>query len=89
MESISPERTYLSRTWRNSDRHKAGTHQSTSLDQEFVQPLGISQYRLAKAIDVPSAPTPICACAQAAHDKEVASTELAEEIERIQPLVGC
>ena len=59
------------------------------LDQEFLQPLGISQYRLAKAIDVPSAPTPICACAQAAHDKEVASTELAEEIARIQPLVGC
>jgi len=24
------------------------------LDQEFLQPLGISQYRLAKAIDVPA-----------------------------------
>ena len=24
------------------------------LDQEFMQPLGISQYRLAKAIDVPA-----------------------------------
>ncbi len=24
------------------------------LDQEFLQPLGVSQYRLAKAIDVPS-----------------------------------
>ena len=85
------------------------------LDQEFMQPLGISQYRLAKAIDVPasriseivagqravSADTDLLPCrflglspgywlrAQAAHDTEVASTELAEEIERIQPLVGC
>jgi addiction module HigA family antidote len=85
------------------------------LNQEFMQPLGISQYRLAKAIDVPasriseivagqraiSADTDLRLCrflglspgywlrAQAAHDTEVASTELAEEIERIQPLVGC
>jgi addiction module HigA family antidote len=85
------------------------------LNQEFMQPLGISQYRLAKAIDVPasriseivagqravSADTDLRLCrflglspgywlrTQAAHDTEVASTELAEEIERIQPLVGC
>ena len=31
------------------------------LDQEFLQPLGISQYRLAKAIDVPA--SRICASA--------------------------
>ena len=85
------------------------------LDQEFLQPLGISQYRLAKAIAVPasriseivtgqraiSADTDLRLCrflglspgywlrAQAAHDTEVASNELAEEIARIQPLVGC
>lgn len=85
------------------------------LDQEFLQPLGISQYRLAKAIAVPasriseivagqraiSADTDLRLCrvlglspgywlrAQAAHDIEVATTALAEEIERIQPLVGC
>ncbi|MCX5968325.1 MAG: HigA family addiction module antitoxin [Cyanobacteria bacterium] len=83
-------------------------------DQEFLRPLGISQYRLAKAIDVPasriseivtgqraiSADTNLRLCrflglspgywlrAQAAHDIEVASTDLAEEIERIQPFVG-
>jgi antitoxin HigA-1 len=83
------------------------------LDDEFLQPLGISQYRLAKAIDVPasrisevvagrraiSADTDLRLCrflglspgywlrAQAAHDTEVASAELAEEIERIEPLV--
>ena len=85
------------------------------LDQEFLQTLGVSQYRLAKAIDVPasliseivtgqrasSADTDLRLCrflalslgylllAQAAHDTEVASAELAEEIARIQPLVGC
>ena len=84
------------------------------LDEEFLQPLGVSQYRLAKAIDVPasriseivagrraiSADTDLRLCrflglspgywlrAQAAHDTEVASAELAEEIERIEPLVG-
>jgi addiction module HigA family antidote len=81
--------------------------------QEFLEPLGISQYRLAKAIDVPAsriseiitgqraitADTDLRLCrvlglcpgywlrAQAAHDTEVASAELAEELERIQPLV--
>ena len=85
------------------------------LDQEFLQPLGISQYRLAKAMDVPasriseivtgqraiSADTDLRLCrvlglspgywlrAQAAHDTEVASRELAEDIAKIQPLVGC
>jgi addiction module HigA family antidote len=85
------------------------------LDQEFLEPLGVSQYRLSKAIDVPasriseivngqraiSADTDLRLCrflglspcywlrAQAAHDTEVASIELAEEIARIQPLVGC
>jgi addiction module HigA family antidote len=81
--------------------------------QEFLEPLGISQYRLAKAIDVPAsriseiitgqraitADTDLRLCrvlglspgywlrAQAAHDTEVASAELAEELEQIQPLV--
>ena len=81
--------------------------------QEFLEPLGISQYRLAKAIDVPAsriseiitgqraitADTDLRLCrvlglspgywlrAQAAHDTEVASAELAEELDRIQPLV--
>ena len=85
------------------------------LDREFLQPLGISQYRLAKAIGVLasriskivagqraiSADTDLQLCrflglspgywlrAQAAHDTEVASAELADEIERIQPLVHC
>lgn len=84
------------------------------LDTEFLQPLGVSQYRLAKAIAVPasriseivtgqraiSADTDLRLCrffglspgywlrAQAAHDTEVASAELAEEIEQIQPLVS-
>ena len=84
------------------------------LDEEFLQPLGVSQDLRAKAIDVPaslisevvagrraiSADTDLrlCRClglspgywlrAQAAHDTEVASAELAEEIERIEPLVA-
>lgn len=82
------------------------------LDQEFLQPLGVSQYRLAKAIGVPAsriseiitgqraitADTDLRLCrffglspgywlrAQAAHDTEVAAAELAEELERIEPL---
>jgi plasmid maintenance system antidote protein VapI len=37
------------------------------IDEEFLQPLGVSQYRLN--------------CAQVAHDTEVANAELAEAIE--------
>jgi addiction module HigA family antidote len=85
------------------------------LQEEFLEPLGISQYRLAKAIGVPAsriseiitgqraitADTDLRLCrvlglspgywlrAQAAHDAELASAELADELERIQPLVGC
>ena len=33
------------------------------LDEEFLQHLGVSQYRLAKAIDVPASPIRICASA--------------------------
>ena len=83
--------------------------------EEFLEPLGISQYRLAKAIGVPAsriseiitgqraitADTDLRLCrvlglspgywlrAQAAHDTELASADLADELERIQPLVGC
>jgi antitoxin HigA-1 len=82
--------------------------------EEFLQPLGVSQYRLAKAIGVPasriseivtgqraiSADTDLRLCrflglspgywlrAQAAHDTELASAELADELEQIQPLVA-
>lgn len=85
------------------------------LQEDFLEPLGISQYRLAKAIGVPAsriseiitgqraitADTDLRLCrvlglspgywlrAQAAHDTELASAELADELERIQPLVGC
>jgi addiction module HigA family antidote len=85
------------------------------LQEEFLEPLGISHYRLAKAIGVPAsriseiitgqraitADTDLRLCrvlglspgywlrAQAAHDTELASAELADELERIQPLVGC
>jgi addiction module HigA family antidote len=85
------------------------------LQEEFLEPLGISQYRLAKAIGVPAsriseiitgqraitADTDLRLCrvlglspgywlrAQAAHDTEVASALLEEELERIQPLVSC
>lgn len=84
------------------------------LQEEFLEPLGISQYRLAKAIGVPAsriseiitgqraitADTDLRLCrvlglspgywlrAQAAHDTELATAELADELERIQPLVG-
>jgi addiction module HigA family antidote len=84
------------------------------LQEEFLLPLGVSQYRLAKAIGVPasriseivtgqraiSADTDLRLCrflglspgywlrAQAAHDTEVASAELADELEQIQPLVA-
>ena len=84
------------------------------LQEEFLQPLGVSQYRLAKAIGVPAsriseivtgqraitADTDLRLCrflglspgywlrAQAAHDTELASTELADELEQIQPLVA-
>ena len=85
------------------------------LQEECLEPLGISQYRLAKAIGVPAsriseiitgqraitADTDLRLCrvlglspgywlrAQAAHDTEVASALLEEELERIQPLVSC
>jgi addiction module HigA family antidote len=85
------------------------------LQEEFLEPVGISQYRLAKAIGVPAsriseiitgqraitADTDLRLCrvlglspgywlrAQAAHDTELASADLADELERIQPLVGC
>ena len=84
------------------------------LQEEFLQPLGVSQYRLAKAIGVPAsriseivtgqraitAGTDLRLCrflglspgywlrAQAAHDTELASAELADELEQIQPLVA-
>jgi len=84
------------------------------LQEEFLEPLAISQVRLAKAIGVPAsriseiitgqrtitADTDLRLCrvlglspgywlrAQAAHDTEVASAELAVELERIQPLVS-
>jgi addiction module HigA family antidote len=84
------------------------------LQEEFLQPLGVSQYRLAKAIGVPasriseivtgqraiSADTDLRLCrflglspgywlrAQAAHDTELASAELADELEQIQPMVA-
>ena len=84
------------------------------LQEEFLQPLGVSQYRLATAIGVPasriseivtgqraiSADTDLRLCrflglspgywlrAQAAHDTELASAELADELEQIQPLVA-
>ena len=84
------------------------------LQDEFLQPLGVSQYRLAKAIGVPAsriseivtgqraitADTDLRLCrflglspgywlrAQAAHDTELASAELADELEQIQPLVA-
>ena len=83
------------------------------LQEEFLKPLGISQVRLAKAIDVPAsriseiisgqraitADTDLRLCrvlglspgywlrAQAAHDTELASDELADALERIEPLV--
>ena len=84
------------------------------LQEEFLQLLGVSQYRLAKAIGVPAsriseivtgqraitADTDLRLCrflglspgywlrAQAAHDTELASAELADELEQIQPLVA-
>ncbi len=84
------------------------------LQEEFLQPLGVSQYRLAKAIGVPasriseivtgqraiSADTDLRLCrflglspgywlrAQAVHDTELASAELADELEQIQPLMA-
>jgi addiction module HigA family antidote len=84
------------------------------LQEEFLQPLGVSQYRLAKAVGVPAsriseivtgqraitADTDLRLCrflglspgywlrAQAAHDTELASAELADELEQIQPLVA-
>jgi len=84
------------------------------LQEEFLQPLGVSQYRLAKAIGVPAsriseivtgqraitADTDLRLCrflglspgywlrAQAAHDTELASAELADELEQIQPLAA-
>jgi len=87
---------------------------SELLQEEFLQPLGVSQYRLAKAIGVPAsriseivtsqraitADTDLRLCrflglspgywlrAQAAYDTEVASAELADELEQIQPLVA-
>ena len=83
--------------------------------EEFMSPMGLTRYRLAKEIDVPAqrigdivngkraitADTDLRLCrffglsdgywlrAQAAHDTEVASAELADELERIQPLVNC
>ena len=85
------------------------------LQEEFLKPLGISQVRLAMAIDVPAsriseiiagqraitADTDLRLCrvlrlspgywlrAQVAYDTEVASVELADVLDTLQPLVGC
>jgi len=82
--------------------------------EEFLRPMGISQYRLAKEIGVPAqrigeivagvrsvtADTDLRLCrffglsngywlrAQVAHDTEVASERLAEELEKIRPWSG-
>jgi addiction module HigA family antidote len=89
-------------------------HPGERLQEEFLRPLGVSQYRLAKAIGVPasriseivtgqraiSADTDLRLCrflgltprywlrAQAAYDTDVASVELADELEQIQPLMA-
>lgn len=81
------------------------------LQEEFLQPMGITKYRLAKEIGVPAqrigeivagrraitADTDLRLCrffglssgywlrAQAAHDTEVAETELAAELRKIKP----
>lgn len=81
------------------------------LKEEFLEPLNISQYRLAKEIGVPAgrigqiisgkrsvtADTDVRLCrffglsngywlrAQAEYDTEIASRELADELERIRP----
>jgi addiction module HigA family antidote len=85
------------------------------LQEEFLDALGISQYRLAKAIGVPAsriseiiagqraitADSDLRLCrvlrlspgywlrAQVAYDTEVASVELAEVLDTLQPPVGC
>jgi hypothetical protein len=64
--------------------------------EEFLAPLGISQYRLAKEIDVPAQRISEIVAgrrlssgywlrAQAAHDTEVAERELAPVLKRIRP----
>ena len=84
------------------------------LQEEFLEPLGISQYRLAKSIGVPAsriseiiagqraitADTDLRLChvlrlspgywlrAQAAYDTEVATVELADVLDTLQPLVS-
>ena len=84
------------------------------LQDEFLQPLGVTHYRLAKAIGVPAsriseivtgqraitADTDLRLCrflclspgywlrAQAAHDTELPSAELADELEQIHSLVA-
>ena len=81
------------------------------LQEEFLRPMGITKYRLAKEIGVPAqrvgeivagrraitADTDLRLCrffglssgywlrAQAAHDTEVAETELAAELRKIKP----
>ena len=52
------------------------------LDEELLQPLGVSQYRLAKAIDVPAS-----RISEIVAGRRSISPELAEEIARIEPLV--
>jgi antitoxin HigA-1 len=51
------------------------------LEQEFLQPLGISQYRLANEIGVPAS--------RISEIIAIAAAEMAEELERIQPLAPC
>ena len=84
------------------------------LEEEFLVPMGLTKYRVAKEIGVPAqrigeivagrraitADTDLRLCrlfglsngywlrAQATHDTEVASRELAAELRRIKPWVG-
>jgi addiction module HigA family antidote len=84
------------------------------LQEEFLVPMGLTKYRLAKEIGVPAqrigeivagrraitADTDLRLCrffglsngywlrAQALHDTEVASREIAGELKRIKPWVG-
>ena len=55
MESINPERTYLSKTCRNSDRHKAGTRQSGSRRKRAETTLFLMVGRINAAITLVSA----------------------------------
>jgi antitoxin HigA-1 len=62
----------------------APTHPGEILMTEFLEPMGITQYRIAKAIDVPPRRIMFFSNMQARYEAEIARDKLAAELGTIE-----